>query len=219
MTVQGETFSARNVARWTVDGTKLTMETDADLPVGEWRRNMKLDLAAHQRAERSLACVHWTDSFLGVSGSALHGRGWKMHKPQDDKSFGIWEAASYASEADWSEWEGVIAKPASPAAEAAVPGPPNDMTPAQKAALERLIEIGKRDTGQSRRVADFLLAWWNAGNCGKFDLTELWGVDDVIAADMVTVFGLVANCHKYPDKLGYETDFTLIVKAWRPELS
>lgn len=93
-----------------------------------------------------------------------------------------------------------------------------DMTPAQQAALERLIEIGKRDTGQSRRVADFLLAWWNAGTCGKFDLTELWGVDDAIAADMVSVFSLVANCSEYPDKLGYEKDFVEIVRAWRPDV-
>ena len=43
---------------------------------------------------------------------------------------------------------------------------------AQAAALERLIDIAQRDTGQSRRVADFLLAWWNAGECGGFDLTD-----------------------------------------------
>lgn len=85
-------------------------------------------------------------------------------------------------------------------------------------ALERLIEIAKRDTGQSRRVADFLLAWWNAGSCGSFDLTNLWGVDSVIANDMVTVFGLIAKANKYPDSLGYGADFKAIVRAWRPEL-
>jgi hypothetical protein len=35
------------------------------------------------------------------------------------------------------------------------------ITAAETEALERLIEIAKRDTGQSRRVADLLLAWWN----------------------------------------------------------
>lgn len=30
----------------------------------------------------------------------------------------------------------------------------------ERAALARLIKIAKGDTGQSRRVADFLLAWW-----------------------------------------------------------
>ena len=34
----------------------------------------------------------------------------------------------------------------------------------QAAALERLIAIAHSDTGQSRRVADFLLAWWNAAS-------------------------------------------------------
>lgn len=50
----------------------------------------------------------------------------------------------------------------------------------ERAALERLIGHAKRDSGQSRRVADFLLAWWNAGSCGGFDLTTAWGCDDEI---------------------------------------
>ena len=88
----------------------------------------------------------------------------------------------------------------------------------ERDALERLIEIAKRDTGQSRRVADFLLSWWNSGTCGAFDLTTLWGVDSEIAADMVTVFALIARVHSYPDSLGYESEFKSIVGAWRPEL-
>jgi hypothetical protein len=36
----------------------------------------------------------------------------------------------------------------------------------ESAALRRLIEHAKRGTGQSRRVADFLLAWWNPAQCG-----------------------------------------------------
>jgi hypothetical protein len=95
---------------------------------------------------------------------------------------------------------------------------PHDPTDEEKQALERLIDIAKNDTGQSRRVADFLLAWWNAGSCGSFDLTNLWAVDTVIADDMVVVFGLIAKTNKYPDSLGYSTDFKAIVRAWRPEL-
>lgn len=56
--------------------------------------------------------------------------------------------------------------------------------PAEAAVLSRLIRIAQGDTGQSRRIADFLLAWWNAGSCGGFDLTTLWGLDSDIAADM-----------------------------------
>jgi hypothetical protein len=79
----------------------------------------------------------------------------------------------------------------------------------QKAALERLIRISLADTGQSRMTAEFLLS---------FDLTTMWGVDTEIAADMVTVFGLVACCHRYPDNLGYGEEFRRIVHAWRPAL-
>jgi hypothetical protein len=90
-------------------------------------------------------------------------------------------------------------------------------TAAETEALERLIEIAKRDTGQSRRVADFLLAWWNSGTCGSFDVTTLWGLDRIISDDMVTVFGLIAKVRKYPDSLGYEMDFKVILRVWRPQ--
>ena len=85
-----------------------------------------------------------------------------------------------------------------------------------KAALERLIDIARRDTGQSRKVANFLLAWWNAEACGGFDLTEVWGVDTAIAADMATVFALLTRCQQYSDTLGYRKQFEAIVGAWRP---
>jgi hypothetical protein len=93
-----------------------------------------------------------------------------------------------------------------------------DISIRQKAALERLIRIAQRDTGQSRLTAEFLLSWWNAATCGGFDLTTLWGLDSEIAADVVTVFGLVGSCHCYPDELGYGEEFRRIVHAWRPAL-
>lgn len=88
------------------------------------------------------------------------------------------------------------------------------------AAVRRLIHIAKSDTGQSRRCADFLLAWWNAGSCGGFDFTALWGVDKAIAADMVAVTGLVARCHDYPPGIDarFNDDFAEILREWRPEL-
>ena len=47
---------------------------------------------------------------------------------------------------------------------------PDTLPDATKAALDRLIGIAQRDTGQSRKVANFLLAWWNAneGFIAKF---------------------------------------------------
>jgi hypothetical protein len=93
------------------------------------------------------------------------------------------------------------------------------MTTEQRAALDRLIAIAQCDTGQARRVADFLLAWWNAGSCGGFDLTNLWGVDRSIADDMVIVFGYVARANAYPDTLGFNAEFQSIVCGWRPEIA
>ena len=87
----------------------------------------------------------------------------------------------------------------------------------EEAAFHRLVDIAKRDTGPSRRVSDFLLAWWNSAKCGGFDLTNLYAVDDVIATDMVTVFAMIARINEYPDTLGFGSDFKLIIQAWRPE--
>jgi len=95
---------------------------------------------------------------------------------------------------------------------------PEPIPPDERAALERLITHALGDTHQAQHVADFLLAWWNAASCGGFDLTDLWSVDDAIAADMVTVFGFLAGGkHAYPNDLGYEQQFVAILDAWRPE--
>jgi hypothetical protein len=65
--------------------------------------------------------------------------------------------------------------------------------------LEYPMELAQQgNSGQSRIVADFLLAWWNADECGGFDLTVLWRVDSSIAQDMVTVIGFIASSHRYP---------------------
>ncbi len=60
-------------------------------------------------------------------------------------------------------------------------------------ALERLLAHAQHDSGQSRVVADFLLAWWSSGSCGAFDLTSLWSLDTAIVADMTVVFGLIGR--------------------------
>lgn len=103
----------------------------------------------------------------------------------------------------------------------AMHAPPAPPSPEELAALERLLSIAERDTGQARRVAAFLLAWWNADTCGGFDLTDLWAVDTAIARDMVLVFGLVARVHSYPcaeTYIAYGRRFEALVRAWRPKL-
>ncbi|MDR1855004.1 MAG: hypothetical protein LBR05_08895, partial [Azoarcus sp.] len=99
--------------------------------------------------------------------------------------------------------------------------PPNSE---EIAALERLIQVATSEdamahgsTHQSLIVADFLLAWWDAVNCGYFDLSSLWAVDAVTVADMQTVFGMIARVRVYPDVLGYEDRFKEIVRRWRPD--
>jgi len=47
----------------------------------------------------------------------------------------------------------------------------------QQAAIESLLKIAVRDTGQSRRVANFLLAWYNANGNGGWDPGDLWAID------------------------------------------
>src|ERR1700712_820500 len=54
------------------------------------------------------------------------------------------------------------------------------VVPGDVRALERLIKIARGDSGRSRRLADFLLAWWNSGICSAVDLTNLWAVDAAI---------------------------------------
>jgi len=66
----------------------------------------------------------------------------------------------------------------------------NDFKPdsiAALAALARLLAIAKTDTGQARRVADFLLAWHNAEENGGWDPVDLWQLDTGIAQDILLV--------------------------------
>ena len=94
----------------------------------------------------------------------------------------------------------------------------SQLSDTERAALERLLDHAQRDTGQSRRVADFLLAWWNAAQCGGFGITTAWGLDEDIAEDVITVFAAAVRCNQYPDTLGYGPQFEAVVRSWRPEL-
>ena len=87
----------------------------------------------------------------------------------------------------------------------------------KNSALDRLIAVARGGTGQGRIAANFLLAWWNAEECGGFDLTEVWGVDTEIAVDMLRVFAFIAQRQQYPDTLGYGKQFKAMVRMWRPE--
>lgn len=87
-----------------------------------------------------------------------------------------------------------------------------------RAAFERLLDLAKSDTGQARRAANFILAWWNADSLGGFDIAELFGQDTAIAADMAIVFGWIARRSNavYPEE--YRAEIEGLIEAWRPQV-
>ena len=88
---------------------------------------------------------------------------------------------------------------------------------AARNALDRLIEIARSDTGQARRVANFLLAWWNGDDCGHFPIADLFGVDATIATHMTTIIGFLGQ-HEgaiYPDAFGRKAEMIELVRRWR----
>ena len=87
------------------------------------------------------------------------------------------------------------------------------------AAIRRLLSIALRDTGQSRRVADFLLAWYNAEENGGWNPADLWAVDQQIADDMMLVLGLIhkGDRGKYPNDWGYRDEIQQVWKLWRKD--
>lgn len=87
-----------------------------------------------------------------------------------------------------------------------------------QAAVDRLFDLAQGDTGQSRRVADFLLAWWNAAELGGFDVADLFSLDRAIAADMTTVFAFLGSQPSavYADAFGRHGEIQALIALWRP---
>ncbi|CUJ48992.1 DUF7673 family protein [Achromobacter kerstersii] len=87
-------------------------------------------------------------------------------------------------------------------------------------ALNRLIDIAREDTPQSKQVADFLLAWLNATNCGGFDLTDLWAVNSEVFADILMVINFIGRTRWYPTELSASIShaFDDLLCRWRPNL-
>ena len=87
------------------------------------------------------------------------------------------------------------------------------------AALRRLLDLARGDSGQCRSAANFLLAWWNAADCGGWDLAELWTVDRAVRDDMLLVAAFVAANQEYPGSYGLGAEFEALVARWRPHLA
>jgi hypothetical protein len=89
------------------------------------------------------------------------------------------------------------------------------------AALSRLIEVARSDTGQSAKVANFLLAWWNGDDWGHFDVSDIFGLDRAIGIDITTIIGYLAD-HPgavYADAFGEREAMGDLVQLWRSETS
>lgn len=86
------------------------------------------------------------------------------------------------------------------------------------AALQRLLTLAQSDTHQARRVANFLLAWWNAESLGGFDITDLFAVDTRIATDMATVFSWLARQSDATYPTEHRAEIETIIAQWRPEI-
>lgn len=87
-----------------------------------------------------------------------------------------------------------------------------------RAAFERLLNLAQSDTGQSRRAANFLLAWWNADSLGGFDMGDLFRVDSAIAADMATVFTWLAGQDNTAYPTEYRASIEKLIEEWRPDV-
>ncbi|TWF47586.1 DUF7673 family protein [Neorhizobium alkalisoli] len=84
-------------------------------------------------------------------------------------------------------------------------------------ALEKLLNVAHEDSGQGRRVANFILAWWNADVHGGFNLTDLADLDPHVCEDMGTIFTWLARHDTliYPDD--YKQEIVQIIARWRPQ--
>lgn len=83
--------------------------------------------------------------------------------------------------------------------------------------LSRLIAVARRDTGQSRYVANFLLAWMNAPHYGGFDFSAIRVLDEEILKDMKRFIEFLFDSnHKYPIDIGYEEQMRDIASRHRP---
>jgi len=88
------------------------------------------------------------------------------------------------------------------------------------AALRRLLPIAQSDTGQSRRIARFLLGLYN-GTRFKFDLTDFRGLDYALHDDCLAVLRMdhvpAMEVHKYFERGGAIFEQLAFDWGWKKE--
>lgn len=95
------------------------------------------------------------------------------------------------------------------------------MQPSQRVidAIDRLFTKAMWDTGQARKVAQFLMSWGNEPVHGGFDFAHIRNLDTEISDDMWTLMEyLFASGFKYPIDIGFEDRFVALVRLYRPDL-
>lgn len=85
------------------------------------------------------------------------------------------------------------------------------------AALTRLIDVARSDTGQSAKVANFLLAWWTADEDCSFRVSDIFGLDRQLGTDIATIIGFIANYPGavYADIFGERDAMADLIALWR----
>lgn len=83
-------------------------------------------------------------------------------------------------------------------------------------AVRRLLVVAQAGEAQSPVVADFLLAWWDADECGGFDFGGLCEVESPVLSDMLSVQEFIATSGVFPDELELASEFQELATTWRP---
>lgn len=88
------------------------------------------------------------------------------------------------------------------------------LTEEERDAIARLVLIAcGASTGQARKAAALLLAWWNAEENGTFDFRDAWNVDSAICRDMIVAVAAIMRVREYPAAFGY--DFERLALRYR----
>lgn len=89
------------------------------------------------------------------------------------------------------------------------------MSDQEHEAFTNVFAVARNRSGQSRRAADFLLACWNAEDCGKWAPMDLWAMDRTLARDMLIILSVLNRAHCYFDAFGYREQIDEIFAMWR----
>ena len=83
------------------------------------------------------------------------------------------------------------------------------------AALGRLLEVARGDTGRSRAVARFLLAWWDCEAFGRWTLADLWTLDRAASDDLLSVITCDFRRREHSVLDGFRREFENLATQWR----